>query len=528
MNDIKFYLLLVMRRIHWIIVLVILGTAAAIWVASTLPPTYRAEVVLVAETEQIPNELAASTVSVNALEQLQIIRQRVLTRNVLIDLANRLNIYAIESDGATIQRDGDAIMQDMRQRVNIDITRTGNTAQQRGGASATIVRVSFTSSNAQLVANVANEVATLIMSENVALRTASARQTLEFFEQEVDRLDQELAQRSAAILEFQQQNLNALPASMEFNRGRLTQVRDRLAQLEQREAELRDTRAHLERMRAISLEQGTNGAGPNSSAEEQELRQLLAERARLTTVLSADNPRVRLLTAQIARAETVVAQQQAQRETAEADGAPPAQMPTSFDLQLIDLDRQLAALARQVPQLEAEVLLLEGVLGEIPGNSVILETLERDYAATQARYNQAVANRARAQTGDTIESLARGQRLSVLEPAVAPRSPDSPNRPLITFMGAFGSAALGLGLVVAMTVLRPVIRRPVDLTKSLGITPFATLPLIRTKAEIFRRRVMIWSGSTAAIIAAGIGVWFLDSQIMPIDQIFESVRDMIG
>ena len=58
-----------------------------------------------------------------------------------------------------------------------------------------------------------------------------------------------------------------------------------------------------------------------------------------------------------------------------------------------------------------------------PGNAIALDTLERDYANTRTQYDQAVANRARAETGDLIEALAKGQRISVIEQAIAPREP---------------------------------------------------------------------------------------------------------
>jgi len=92
-----------------------------------------------------------------------------------------------------------------------------------------------------------------------------------------------------------------------------------------------------------------------------------------------------------------------------------------------------------------------------------------------------VQNRARAETGDTIEALAKGQRISVIQQAVAPREPERPNRALLAVGGVGGGMFLGLVLVVLLELLSTSIRRPVDLTNALGITPFGTVPLIRTR-----------------------------------------------
>ena len=66
---------------------------------------------------------------------------------------------------------------------------------------------------------------------------------------------------------------------------------------------------------------------------------------------------------------------------------------------------------------------------------IALEALQRDYANARAQYDQAEANRARAETGDMIEALAKGQRISVIEQAIAPQAPESPNRPIVALAG---------------------------------------------------------------------------------------------
>ncbi len=123
-----------------------------------------------------------------------------------------------------------------------------------------------------------------------------------------------------------------------------------------------------------------------------------------------------------------------------------------------------------------------------PGNAITLSTLERDYANVRTQYDQAVANKARAETGDVIEALSKGQRISIIEQAVVPRDPERPNRALIAAGGVGGGMMLGLGMVLLLELRNAGIRRPVDLTTRLGIAPFATLPYYRTEGEILRRR----------------------------------------
>ncbi len=57
--DLRFYLSLFTRRLPWFLLLLTLGTVVGVTLARVLPPVYIAEALLVVESEQIPDELAA-------------------------------------------------------------------------------------------------------------------------------------------------------------------------------------------------------------------------------------------------------------------------------------------------------------------------------------------------------------------------------------------------------------------------------------------------------------------------------------
>ena len=73
MLDLRFYLALFLRRLPYFLIFTVAGAAVGLALAFTLPPSYQAQARLVVESEQIPDELAASTVRTEASEQLQII-----------------------------------------------------------------------------------------------------------------------------------------------------------------------------------------------------------------------------------------------------------------------------------------------------------------------------------------------------------------------------------------------------------------------------------------------------------------------
>ena len=61
MLDLRFYFALFIRRLPYFLIFTVAGTAIGVTFAMTLPPSYEAQARLVVESEQIPDELWAST-----------------------------------------------------------------------------------------------------------------------------------------------------------------------------------------------------------------------------------------------------------------------------------------------------------------------------------------------------------------------------------------------------------------------------------------------------------------------------------
>nr|WP_272911707.1 lipopolysaccharide biosynthesis protein [Loktanella sp. M215] len=476
---------------------------------------------MLVESEQIPDNLAASTVQTEPTEQLEIVQQRILTRATLLDMANRFDIYASTTGGSAQRMDADTIVDDMRKRISIETT-GGNVP--RGPARATLVAVSFQASQASLAAAVTNDLVTQILREDISMRTGSARQTLEFFEQEVSRLDTELSTRGSAILAFQEANQEALPDSLDFRRSQQTANQERLLQLNRDEASLRDRRNSLVGLQEAAAASGGSATPVSEQTPEQKrLQDLRDQLSGLLAVLSPENPKIRILQTQIDSLASVVDAQQARVSVAQ-DGSPLS----SYDLQLAEIDAQIDFLASQKAQVEKSLADLKTSIEATPGNAITLDTLQRDYANVRTQYDQAVANKARAETGDVIETLAKGQRISVIEQAVVPSEPEQPNRPLIAAAGVGGGIVLGIAMVILLEVLNKGIRRPGDLTQALGITTFATLPYFRTREEIWRRRAIIYGVLGTLLVGIPLALWAVDVYYMPLDLLISRLGARIG
>ena len=518
MSDFRFYLAVFRRRLPYFLFFLAVGVAGGLAVALLSPAVYNANARLVVESEQIPDEMASSTVRTDASEQLEIIQQRILTRDTLLSLANRLVVY----QGAGVSdapMSPDEIVRDLRDRIRI-VTQGGSVV--RGRTQATIVTVGFEAPTPTMAANVANEIVQLMQQENVTMRTGVAGQTLDFFSQQVDQLEQELAQVNGQLLNFQEANQDALPDSLEFRRSQQAAAQERLLEQERNEAALRDRRSRLEDLYAQNGNIDSLTPSVAATPEAQRLQELKDQYSSSVAVLSLDNPRVKVLRAQIDALEKIVAAQSGAIDT--ANGQPM----TPYELELADIDGQLEYIASQKAQIQQSLDALEASIAATPANAVTLDTLQRDYANLRARYDKAVANRAEAETGDVIESLSKGQRITVLEQAVSPSTPSKPNRKKLAVAGVAGGIGLGLGFIVLLELLNTAVQRPADLVRGLDITPLVSLPYLRTRREIWRRRLIVLAACAAVVVGLPAALWYVNANVTPLQPYVITLLERLG
>jgi polysaccharide biosynthesis transport protein len=449
--DVRFYLSLVLRRLPIIVALIVASTTVGVLYAISLPPVFRAESRLLIENAQIPDNLAVSTVRSTADEILLAIQQRIVTRENLLGLSEKFKLFE-QTPGLTTEQE----LEELGNRVSIYMPTTqGNTG---------VVTVSFADSDPQLSADVTNTIAAQVLQWNTELRTSASGSTLDFFQTEVRRLTDELAQQNAKILEFEQQNREALPESLEYRRTRQASQQERLLQVDRELAGLRDRRDRLAELydRTGSLVSSNTDRTPEQ-AQLEEARQKLAS---ALVILSPSNPRVRALQQEVAALEEAV--------KAQLDATGGGKL-SAFDVQMLDIDGQIKFLADQKATLEKDLATLEATIEATPANSIRLAELQSNYETTRVQYEQAVSSLSEARIGDRIEITDRGQRITVIDKAVPPAYRAEPNRKRIA-LAAFGAGGiLAAALLVLLEILNQTVRRPSELVKALGVPPFGTI-----------------------------------------------------
>ena len=503
-SDIRFYLVLAMRRLPVMMVLFLIAAGIGLGLAVTLPPKYVANARLLVESAQISDDFVRSTVQTSSDKQLQIIEERLMTRANMIDVANKHGVFPNQE-----RMDPNTVFAAMGEMTNFEV-RAGN--RQR----VTIMTISFESGDPRIAADVVNEFVTLVESESAEIRQEEAGETAEFFEAEVERLSEELTLASSEIVRFKEANKDALPEEQQYRLERVTQVQERLNLSARDRASLSEQRNRL-----LALGQASGLQTPVLTPAQQQLARLENELNGALSIYSETNPRVVMLRAQIKQLELSM--------VPTGDGGEEVDpVQNQIDIQVSEIDSRIAFLEADIQRGEEELAVLRIAIEKSPENAIRLEALERDYENIQAQYNEAVASLSKAKVGESIEVQGRGEKISVIERAIAPSSPSSPNRKLVAGGGVFVGSGLAALFFILTELLNRSIRRPVDLTRGLGVQPLATIPYIERAAATRRRRIASVALIFAALIAVPLGLWALHTYYLPLDLLAERALGMLG
>lgn len=504
--DLRFYLLLMWRRLHYVIGIASLVSIVGIVIAWSLPPVFRATSRLIIETAQIPEQLARSTVSVSVIEQMQIIEQKTMTNENLLNLARRFNLY--ESEDGYLDSE---IAEDMAART--EFAQIRSEVQPTSGLAA--FAISFEAEEPGVAADVAQAITAQILDENAKRRVSSADDTLRFFEQSVKNLDAELDLLEGELLTFKEVNKDALPDSLEYRRSEQARQQERLAQLEREEASLRDRRLSL-----IRIYEGTEAAvgisRPLTSEEEmlQQLRRTLAEKQ---GIYAEENPNISALRSQIEHLEQTVASQRAGKKIAVG-----SKRFSELDIQLAEIDTRLTSIKQEKSDIAAILKDLKQTISATPANETVLTSLERRHKNIQTQYDSAIARLAEATTGKQIEQRSKGERISIIEMATPPDKPVRSKRLAIAAGAVAGGTFLGFGFVLFLELLNKTIRRPKDLVNYLEIRPFATIPYIASPSEVITRRLAVSTIVFLALIFP-LSAFAIYYQVEPIGSFVEGI-----
>lgn len=442
------YLPTILWQRRWFVIIpVLLLSAAGLLAAILLPTVYRSSATLLVEAQELPTSVATTPQASEVDQRIAKIRQQVLSRGDLIALIEQNDLYGQERTSAPLS----ATVETMRESTSVEPV-PASVGQSGGGADTIAFLMSFEYRDPIKAQAVMQSFVNRFLQIDNATRSDQATGTVAFLEEQASNLQRQLATLERRITSIKAANGLALSSVGTPNFSDTGSYDAQIATLQNQNRALQ-----------FQLQIQSRRTPPDSQVAAAEA-QLAAARA----IYAETHPDVLLAKQRLAQArqssvpenDTRDLNADAIRGQMEANNNTIASLTRS---RASDSARSAASLATQ----SRAPVIMEQVI-----------QLDNRANLLRQQYEEVSTNLLNARSSARMAQEQRGERLSVLDPPVVPDRPVSPNRPLLIAGGV--AAGLALGIVLALVVeavLRPI--RGVGMVEDLGLEPLGVVPTLR-------------------------------------------------
>jgi polysaccharide biosynthesis transport protein len=519
------YISIVRRHIFYVMVTFVLVFITAIAVAIIIPPEYQSIGTIMIESQQIPTDFVKDSVNSYADERIEVVKQRVMTRENLIKIIDKYQLFADKKSSKSLSD----IVELTKAAIGINLI----SADVAPGRKSTIAfKVSFDYKSPDVAHNVASEIVTLFLAENIKSRTERATETTDFLEKEAARQKEELEKIESKVADYKRLHANALPENADMHMSILQRDEQALRETE------RDIKTADEELRYLDIELSSAKAGvglakPADQSEKtrsptEELDSLKAEYTKLSATYNEEHPTLRNLKRRIEKLESSLPA--TTPSSSGADSKPQTAALTTKDLIVAKVQAQITSakarkesLLQQQQSLRASLAQMEGAVTQTPQVQLGLTSLLRDYDSAKTKYSEMLSKVATAKVSENLEQENKAERFTLLEPPTFPDRPTKPNRKKIIGIGFAAGLGLGLGLAMLLEMIDGRLRGVQAISAHFNMKPLVVVPYIKLGDEVARRRKILKYSILALIAFSLVAIYMVHIFVMPLDILMSKI-----
>jgi polysaccharide chain length determinant protein (PEP-CTERM system associated) len=485
--------------------------ALGFWVAATvlsiglvqrLPSVYRAEAVVLVDSQKIPEDFVSPTVRGDVADRLALISQNIMTSTRLLGIINTFDLYRDEKRHLT----EDELLGKMRGDISVNFEKSWT------GDRMHAFRLGYEGKNPNTVAEVVNRLAGLYVAENVLTREAQAQGTVDFLRRQLQEARLSLDEQEQKVAKFKEQHNGALPEQQNSLTGTLNSL----------DVQLQGVQTSIDRAEEerISLEAALSAAESTDVSLQASLQRELTRSSEVVTDLGTVvvKPKSEILRQQLRalrlrytpnHPEVQAAEQelaQAQRDEADqvsAHGSGSGNLPspdkagqgrsinspellstreriTTLRAQLATAKHEIAFLEKQREQLTAAIADCQARINKLPLVEQEMAGLKRNYEESANNYNSLLQKRMAAGIATDMERMQKSERFTVIDSAHTPQKPEKSKRLIFGIGGSVAGLAAGLLFGFALEFRKRVFLGEWELpagTVVLGRVPLMQMPI---------------------------------------------------
>lgn len=444
------------------LVVALLIMTGAIVTSYLLPKKYEAKSTIFIEQNVITDLVKGIAISPSMQVKIQNLTVSLNSRNLLLQIIKELDKdILLKTD-----YDQEIYIKDLQRRIMVNLN------EKQG-----VIVISFSDKDPRFARDFVNTMARVYIERNTSTKREESTEATKFLAEQIETFKKRVDAADEAINAFRSEKGLILSSDGSYIRSEIKAAEQKLEELSIRRAELeaqRDLRIPSKAKRAANVDQGD------------------AELRRLLSIYTEKNPKVIKARAAL-QASRTGAGGNAEREGA-TEGTRNSQI-----LQL-QLDSIKAMQDHQTKIIDDS----KAAIQELPHVKAALAELINKKDQEANIYNQLVTRYGQSEISKEMELKDKSIVFRIVDPAVIPEVPVSPNRPAIILIGiVLGLCAGGAAAFLAERFNHSI--RSLQELKTLGIPVFAVIPRIFSETEARRQTrrdhlVMILAGGYFALV----------------------------
>jgi len=437
------------------------GCLLAALVVHRLPSIYVSEALVLIDSQKIPEKFVSSTVGNDLQDRIATISQQILSTSKLEKIISDFDLYRQERKVLFPEE----VLALLRKDISIQMDRSWS-GNRPGG-----FRVSFQGKNPDVVAAVANRIATLYIAANSESREVQAEGASEFMDSQLAEAKMRLDQLEALVSQYKLKHNGELPeqqgeltstmgrleVELQSNRDAWNRAQESKAMLE---SNLASTEATLQALAAVTDRPEESATVPASvapaAAPKKPSEALEAQLDALLTRYGSAYPDVQRLRAEIAVQKAAEAMEPLPERSPQVSEAP-KRAPRETSEHLASLKAEIGIAQREIEFRSQEQTRFAGEMKEysekishLPLREQEMAQVTRDYEISKTNYKNLLDKKLAAEMATDLEHGQRPEHFSLIDPARVPAKPQRPNRPLLYAFGGLLSLAAGLSAGVGI------------------------------------------------------------------------------
>jgi polysaccharide biosynthesis transport protein len=416
-------------------------------VVYSIPSMYRAEAVILVDSQKVPERYVASTVNADVQDRLAVISQHILSSNRLQKIIDNYRLYRREKGRLSSEE----IVEMMRKDTKVTLERS--LSQERANA----FRISYQGPDPVTVAEVANQIGNLFIEENLRTRENHAEGTSEFIEEQLQQANKTLTALESQQEDYKLKHKGELPEQQNSLAGALSRLQIELQG--NQEAINRAEQSKTLLSSSLSMAESTakvleRSPAPQRNAPAAAAKTSVALQAELDlmrmryTAGHPDVQRMEQLVAQSRLSEKKAVPEIAAAETLAPDLLQQRERIARLKTELVLAGRELEYRNAERLQILAKLTAMQSRMDVMPVREQELTALSRDYEIAKANYKSLLDKRIAADMATDLERRQQGERFTMIDPAQPPVTPFSPDRP--QWLGLCCTLALLVALVAGV------------------------------------------------------------------------------